>query len=198
MKRAIGKIVGFAPFIPISFKIGLSVLPKRLNAARDCHTSTTHQPPGTGPAMCARQPFTGQSASRFLRPFKIFRTLFWYLERDAVPGNLKMTPMGITVPPCFSRPKIAPLQADRSYGRSAGFNNGFIPQHRPQHGVWINRHCARVRFSWLFIRTQVFDPQSSLRNVHVEALRIFPNHTLCGFPYTTRNNVENPHANCFG
>jgi hypothetical protein len=69
MKRAIGKMVGFAPFIPISFRIGLSFLPKRLNAARDCHTSTTHQPPGIGPAMCARQPFTGQSASRFLYEF---------------------------------------------------------------------------------------------------------------------------------
>ena len=53
-------------------------------------------------------------------------------------------------------------------------------------------------FSWLFIRTQVFDPKSSLRNVHIEALRIFPNRALCGSPDTTRNNVKNPHANCFG
>lgn len=94
MKRAIGKMFGFAPFIPISFRIGLSFLPKRLNAARDCHTSTTHQPPGTGPAMCARRPFTGQSASRFLRPFKIFLTLFWYFVRDAAPENLNRTAIG--------------------------------------------------------------------------------------------------------
>ena len=58
------------------------------------------------------------------------------------------------------------------------------------------RRCARV--SWLFIRTQIFDPQSSLRNVHVEALRIILDRTLCGSPYTTRINMENPHANCFG
>ena len=51
---------------------------------------------------------------------------------------------------------------------------------------------------WLFIRTQVFNPQCSLRNVHVEALRRFLNRTLCRSPYTIRNNMENPHANCFG
>jgi hypothetical protein len=53
-------------------------------------------------------------------------------------------------------------------------------------------------FSWFFIRTQLFDPQNSLRNVHVEALRIILDHSLCGSPYATRNNMENPHANRFG
>ena len=51
---------------------------------------------------------------------------------------------------------------------------------------------------WLFVRTQVFNPESSLRNVHVEALRVFLNRTFCGCPYTIRNNMENPYANCFG
>ena len=39
------------------------------------------------------------------------------------------------------------------------------------------------------------NPQTSFRNEHVEALGIFPNRALCGSPYTTRNNMEHPHAN---
>jgi hypothetical protein len=57
-------------------------------------------------------------------------------------------------------------------------DEGFDGLVHPSTIVWINRQCARVRFSWLFIRTQVFDPQSSLRNVHVEAMGIFLNCTL--------------------
>src|SRR5262249_28611714 len=66
-----------APTIPSFFKTGLSFLPKRLKAARDCQTSITRQPPGIGPAMCASTPLTGQSASLFLRPFNIILTLFF-------------------------------------------------------------------------------------------------------------------------
>src|SRR5262245_14018547 len=90
-----GKIVGFAPCIPIFFKTGLSFLPKRLKAARDCQTSITRQPPGVGPAMCASTPLTGQSASLFLRPFNIILTLFSYLARAVAPRNSKRTPMGM-------------------------------------------------------------------------------------------------------
>src|SRR5262245_6458107 len=89
------KIFGFVPCIPIFFKTGLSFLPNRLKAARDCQTSITRQPPGIGPAMCASTPLTGQSASLFLRPFKIILTLFSYLARDVAPGNSKRTPMGM-------------------------------------------------------------------------------------------------------
>src|SRR5262249_29122247 len=53
------KIFGFAPCIPISSRTGLSFLPNRLKAARDCQTSITRQPPGIGPAMCASTPLTG-------------------------------------------------------------------------------------------------------------------------------------------
>jgi len=89
------KIFGFVPCIPISFKTGLSFVPNRLKAARDCQTSTTRQPPGIGPAMCASSPLTGQSASLFLRPFNIILTLFSYLARAVAPRNSKMTPMGM-------------------------------------------------------------------------------------------------------
>src|SRR5262245_32326912 len=72
-----------------------------------------------------------------------------------------------------------------------------MPPSRPR--AWrVTGGMLLFGFSWLFIRTQLFDPQNSLRNVHVEALRIIVDHTLCGSPYTTRNNMENPHANCFG
>jgi hypothetical protein len=90
-----GKIFGFAPCIPISSKTGLSFLPNRLKAARDCQTSITRQPPGIGPAICASTPLTGQSASLFLRPFNIILTLFSYLARDVAPRNSKRTPMGM-------------------------------------------------------------------------------------------------------
>src|SRR5260221_10566556 len=90
-----GKIFGLTPCIPIFFKTGLSFLPNRLKAARDCQTSITHQPPGIGPAMCASSPLTGQSASLFLRPFNIILTLFSYLARDVAPRNSKRTPMGM-------------------------------------------------------------------------------------------------------
>jgi hypothetical protein len=89
------KIFGFAPCIPIFFKTGLSFLPNRLKAARDCQTSITRQPPGIGPAMCASTPLTGQSASLFLRPFNIILTLFSYLARAVAPRNSKRTPMGM-------------------------------------------------------------------------------------------------------
>jgi hypothetical protein len=46
--------------------------------------------------MCASTPLTGQSASLFLRPFKISLTLFSYLARDVAPGNSKMTPIGMS------------------------------------------------------------------------------------------------------
>src|SRR5262245_50635730 len=95
MNRARGKTFGVAPRIPIFFKTGWSFLPNRLKAALDCQTSITRQPPGIGPAMCASTPLTGQSASRFLRPFKIILTLFSYLARDVAPRNSKRTPMGI-------------------------------------------------------------------------------------------------------
>ena len=88
-----GKIFCFAPCMPIFFRTGLSFLPNRLKAARDCHTSITRQPPGIGPAMCASTPLTGQSASLFLRPFNIILTLFSYLARAAAPRNSKRTPM---------------------------------------------------------------------------------------------------------
>src|SRR5262249_50078661 len=65
-------------------------------------------------------------------------------------------------------------------------------------GVGINRQCNHVRFSWLSSDRKFSNPQTSLRNVHVEALRIFPNPALCGLPYTTRNNMEHPHANFGG
>src|SRR5262245_42290149 len=95
MNLARGKIFGLTPCIPIFFKTGLSFLPNRLKATLDCQTSITRQPPGIGPAMCASTPLTGQSASRFLRPFKIILTLFSYLARDVAPGNSKRTPMGM-------------------------------------------------------------------------------------------------------
>src|SRR5580765_1376283 len=90
-----GKIFGLTPCIPIFFKTGLSFLPNRLKAARDCQTSITRQPPGIGPAMCTSSPLTGQSASLFLRPFNINLTLFSYLARDVAPRNSKRTPMGM-------------------------------------------------------------------------------------------------------
>ena len=90
-----GKIFGVTPCIPIFFKTGLSFLPNRLKAVRDCQTSITRQPPGIGPAMCASTPLTGQSASLFLRPLNIILTLFSYLARDAAPRNSKRTPMGM-------------------------------------------------------------------------------------------------------
>src|SRR5262245_14659878 len=95
MNLARGKIFGLTPCIPIFFKTGLSFLPNRLKATLDCQTSITRQPPGIGPAMCASTPLTGQSASLFLRPFKIILTLFSYLARDVAPGNSKRTPMGM-------------------------------------------------------------------------------------------------------
>ena len=88
------KIFGLTPCIPIFFKTGLSFLPNRLKAARDCQTSITRQPPRIGPAMCAI-PLTGQSASLFRRPFNINLTLFSYLARDVAPRNSKRTPMGM-------------------------------------------------------------------------------------------------------
>ena len=95
MNLARGKIFGLTPCIPIFFKTGLSFLPNRLKAARDCQTSITRQPPGIGPAMCASSPSTGQSASLFLRPFNIILTLFSYLARDVAPRNSKRTPIGM-------------------------------------------------------------------------------------------------------
>ena len=96
MNLVTGKIFGFAPCIPISSKTGLSFLPNRLKAARDCQTSITRQPPGIGPAICASTPLTGQSASLFLLcPFNIILTLFSYLARDVAPRNSKRTPMGM-------------------------------------------------------------------------------------------------------
>src|SRR5262245_50939562 len=101
MNLARGKIFGFIPRIPIFFKTGWSFLPNWLNAARDCQTSITRQPPGIGPAMCASTPLTGQSASLVLRPFKIILTLFSYLARDVAPRNSKRTPMGMGLSPVF-------------------------------------------------------------------------------------------------
>ena len=89
MNLVTGKIFGLTPCIPIFCKTGLSFLPNRLKAARDCQTSITRQPPGIGPAMCARIPLTGQPRAFFLRPFNIILTLFSYLARDAAPRNSK-------------------------------------------------------------------------------------------------------------
>src|SRR5262249_24557407 len=68
----------------------------------------------------------------------------------------------------------------------------------PRLGLALLRRVLVFGFLWLFIRAQLFDPQSCLRNVHVEAVRIFLNRTPYGLPYTTRNNMENPDANYFG
>jgi len=97
MNLVSGKIFGLTPLIPTFVKIGLSFLPNLLKAARDCQTSTTRQPPGIGPAIWASSPLTGQSASFFLRPFRISLTLCSYLDRDAEPGNSKITPMAMAI-----------------------------------------------------------------------------------------------------
>src|SRR5665213_277851 len=98
MNRVNGKIFGSTSGKPDSFMIGPNTFPKRLNAASDCQTSTTRQPFGIGPAMCASTPFTGQSASLFPRPFDIFFEEFSYCSR-VMPGISKMTPIAIVLLP---------------------------------------------------------------------------------------------------
>src|SRR5258705_13260871 len=83
-----------------SFRTGINALPNFLNAASDCQTSTTRQPPGTGPAICASTPFAGQSASLFFRPLSNFFTVISYRAR-VVPGNSTIRPTAIVLFPFF-------------------------------------------------------------------------------------------------
>jgi hypothetical protein len=52
------------------------------------------------------------------------------------------------------------------------------PMGSSPHVVWINRQCARVRFHGFLSERKFSIHKSSLRNVHVEAMGIFPNRAL--------------------
>src|SRR5262245_22847988 len=66
-----------------------------LKSASDCHTSTTRQPFGVGPATWDRTPGTGQSDSAFnVRPFVSLLSTASYCA-CVTPGNSNRTPMAI-------------------------------------------------------------------------------------------------------